>query len=95
MYPITIFIRGLENEPIDVVKVGATSIDGSKIYFLLTPPDPLFPKGRVLSVNEKDVLVYADNDPSDATLQSIDKMIERGNNLLTKTKENYNGTEVQ
>lgn len=95
MYPVTIFIRGLENEPIDVIKAGATKFDGHKMYFVLTPPDTLFPKGRLLSVHEEDILIYADNNPSDTALHGLDKMIEEGDRQLSQKKESYNGLEVQ
>lgn len=89
MFPLTIIIRGLENEPIDAVKIGASNIDGEKLYFIQTPD------GRVCSVKENDVLAYWENTPSVEMLGQIDKMIEAGNALLRKKNENYKGAEVQ
>lgn len=89
MIPITIIVRGLENEPIDAVKIGATKIDGDKTYFIQTFD------GRIASVKEEDILVYWENNPSEETLRSIDRMIELGERALRAKKEEYKGTEVQ
>ena len=88
MFPITIIVRGLETEPIDALKIGATQIDGEKFYFILTPDM------RVASVREKDCTVYWDNTPSEDTLKGIDRMIEIGDRMLRQKKEQYAGPEV-
>lgn len=88
MLPITIEVRG-RTEPIDCKKVAASSIEGEKLYFLVTADD------RIASVNEKDVLVYWENSPTEQALTHIDKLIEAGTNNLMKQNAKYNGVEAQ
>lgn len=86
--PITIEVRG-RTEPIDCKKVAASSIEGEKLYFLVTADD------RIASVNEKDVLVYWENLPTKQALAHVDELIEAGTNNLMKQNIKYDGVEAQ
>lgn len=86
--PVTIEVEG-RPEPIQAAKV-AFGQHGSEILAHILTPD-----GRIATINNKNILVYWDNEPTEENLAHIDRMIREGNEMAKMKGTPHHGVEAQ